>query len=69
MEGKVRKNVYWLIALVVFIAFSALMAHYLERDFGKVDVDFVRLVDPEGYVIAAKIFRPVDATPENKMPG
>ena len=66
---KTRTQVYCLIACVVVIFFSAVMAHYIERDFGKVDVQFVRIVDQSGYTIAAKLFRPVAATPKNPMPG
>jgi dienelactone hydrolase len=54
---------------VVVIFFSAVMAHYIERDFGIVDVEEVRIVDQSGYTIAAKLFRPVAASPDNKMPG
>jgi pimeloyl-ACP methyl ester carboxylesterase len=69
MEGKVRKNVYWLIALVVFIAFSAIMAHAIERDFGKVDIQFIRIIAPTGDTVAAKLYRPVWVTAENPAPG
>jgi pimeloyl-ACP methyl ester carboxylesterase len=68
MKTDVRKQVYWLIACVVIIALSALMAYALERDFGKVEITQVRIVDPNGDIVVAKLYRPVTATAENKMP-
>ncbi len=69
MNPDVRKNVYLLIGMVVVIFVSAILAFEFERDFGKVDVHFVKIVDPSGVVTAAKLFRPVAATAKNKMPG
>jgi uncharacterized protein len=68
-KSQLRKWVYLLIACVVVVFGSAIFAFEIERDFGTVQVEFVRLVDPSGYTIAAKLFRPVAATPQNKMPG
>ena len=65
----VRRNAYWLIVCVAVIAFSAVMAHFIERDFGRVDVQFLSFVDSSGKVLTAKLFRPVAADPQNKMPG
>ena len=64
-----KKNVYWLIICLVIISFSAMMAHCIERDFGKVDVQIINLVDKSGYTLTAKLLRPVDATVDHKMPG
>ncbi len=64
-----KKHVYWLIACVVVIAFSALMAHFIERDFGKINIQFISINDGSGTTITGKLFQPVDATPKNKMPG
>jgi dienelactone hydrolase len=69
MNMNTKKQVYWLIVCVVIIGFSAGMASLIERDFGKVDVQIVKIVDQTGYTITAKLFRPVAATPQNKMPG
>jgi len=66
MKTSVRKNVNFLIIMVLIIAISAVMSYSIERDFGKVEVKQVRIMDPNGEVIAAKIFRPLTATPENK---
>ncbi len=69
MKTSIRKQVYWLIGMVVVVFACAILAYALEHDFGRVDVRSVRIVDPSGYTLAAKLFRPVAATPKNKMPG
>lgn len=68
MKTSVRKHVYWLIACVVIIAFSAIMSSAVKHDFGKVDIQSVRIVDESGEVVAGNLFRPKMATPQNKMP-
>jgi dienelactone hydrolase len=68
MEVNIRKNFNWLIVLVILIAFSAVMAHYFERDFGKVDINFIKIEGPSGETIAAKLYRPTWVTAENPAP-
>lgn len=68
MEKNLRTQAYWLIALVVIIAFSAVMMYAIERDFGKVVIEQVQIADRNGYIITAKLFRPVAATADNPMP-
>jgi dienelactone hydrolase len=68
MENKVRKNWYGLLIILVIITFSAVMAHYLERDFGKIDIRFIRIIGPSGETIAAKLYRPTWVTAENPAP-
>lgn len=68
MKTNVRKQFYWLIACVVVIAISAVMMWAIERDFGKVEVKQIRIMDPDGNVVAAKIFRPLTATAKNPAP-
>jgi len=68
METDVRKNWRFLIIMVVVIAFSAVMAYNLERDFGKVDIRFIRIIGPSGETIAAKLYRPTWVTAENPGP-
>jgi pimeloyl-ACP methyl ester carboxylesterase len=68
MEIDVRKNWIFLIIMVVVIAFSAVMAYNLERDFGKVDIRFIRVIGPSGETIAAKLYRPKWVTAENPGP-
>ena len=69
MKTDTKKQVQLLLGLVAIIFIFAILAFALERDFGKVDVQSVRLVDSSGVTLAAKIFRPINATPDNKMPG
>ena len=69
MNANVRKQVSLLIACVVIIFVSAILAHLIERDFGKVEVTLVRIVHPQSFdIMIAKLYRPVAATADNKMP-
>lgn len=69
MNAYARRQLTTLIILVVAIFFSAFMAYQLERDFGKVDIQVVRITDPSGVTLVGKLYRPVNATFENTMPG
>ena len=68
MDKNIRKNVWFLVILVVLISFSALMSHLIERDFGKVDVSLVKIMTAQGEIVVAKMFVPEIATPENPVP-
>ncbi len=69
MNPEIRKNVYILIAVVVVIFISAILAFQIERDWGKVDVNIIRIPDPKSLnVIVGKLYKPVEATATNKMP-
>jgi len=68
MEIKVRKNLIFLIVMVVVIAFSAIMADQIESGFGKSKVSIVRIKDPDGNIVVAKLFRPKEATASNPLP-
>jgi pimeloyl-ACP methyl ester carboxylesterase len=69
VNTSIRKHVYWLVACVVVITIASFMGYAVKHDFGKVDIQSVRIMDESGYTVAAKIYRPIAATPENKMPG
>jgi pimeloyl-ACP methyl ester carboxylesterase len=68
MEKKVRKNILFLVLLIVAIAFSALMSHLIERDFGRVKITLVEIVNPAGEIVVAKMFIPEIATADNPVP-
>ncbi len=68
MKIDVRKNLIFLIVMVVVISLSAVMADQIESSFGKVDVSIVEIEDPDGNIIVAKLFRPKEATAENPLP-
>lgn len=68
MEIDVRKNWRFLIILVVVIAFSAVMADLIESSFGDVEVSIVEIIDPDGNLVVAKLFRPKIATADNPLP-
>jgi len=68
MEINVRKNLYFLIIMVVVIALSAVMADLIESDFGDVEVKIVEITDPDGNTVVAKLFRPKVADASNPLP-
>ncbi len=68
MDKKVRKNLIFLIVMVVVITFSAIMADQIESGFGKSEVSIVRIKDPDGNIVVAKLFRPKEATASNPLP-
>jgi dipeptidyl aminopeptidase/acylaminoacyl peptidase len=68
MDSKIRKNLYFLIALVLVIAFSAVMADQIESNFGAVEVSVVEIIDPDGNTVAAKLFVPEIATAGDPQP-
>lgn len=54
------------LALVALTA--AAVAYQVERDFGRVEISLVRMPDPSGAVLAAKLYRPSSAR-DRKRPG
>jgi pimeloyl-ACP methyl ester carboxylesterase len=68
MKTDIRKQAYWFVACVVIVALSAVMVGAIQSDFGKVDVTQVRIANPSGEIVVAKLFRPLTATPDNKAP-
>ncbi len=68
MSGKVKKSVNWIIICVVIITLAAGMAKLIESDFGKVDVSNISITDENGDAIAARLYRPVEATSANPLP-
>ena len=68
MTTSVRKWVYILIACIVVVSISAIMARLIETGFGKVDVQIVKFPDSGGVSLVGKLYRPIGATATNKMP-
>ena len=69
MRDEMRKHWYWLAGSLAIVAFCAIMAYAIRRDFGRVDIQPVRIADESGAIVAANLFRPVAASPGAKMPG
>ena len=69
MKTNKQKNLYWLIGLLIVVAFSAVMAYQVRSDFGKVEVTYAKIPVPDGHVITARLYRPKYATEQNKLPG
>jgi len=68
MNKNVRKSVNWIVICLLIITFAAGMARLIETDFGKVDVNTIYISDPDGVILAAKLYRPVAASTDNKLP-
>ncbi|MGV8026508.1 MAG: alpha/beta hydrolase [Anaerolineaceae bacterium] len=68
MQTNVRKQAIWLIVLVLIISFSVVMSYTIERDFGNVSVNTIKIVADDGYILTAKLYRPKSATSENPLP-
>lgn len=68
MSKSVRSSVNWLVVCLVIISIAAGMARLIETDFGKVDVKNVYISDPDGVSIAARLYRPVTASADHKLP-
>lgn len=68
MKPKLKKSLYWLIGLLIVVAFAVVMAAQVRSDFGKSEVTYVKIPAPDGHVITARLYRPLYATAENKLP-
>lgn len=63
-----RKNIFWSIGLLLLVLVSVVMAYEVRSSFGRVEVTFVRMPAPTGHTVTARLYRPVWATAENKLP-
>ena len=68
MNKTMRQSVNWIVVCVLIIAVAAGMARLIETDYGKVDVNNVYISDPNGVIIVFRLYRPVTASVENKLP-
>lgn len=68
MVKSTGKSARLLIIGLVVIGLAAGMARLVETDFGKVAVSTVKIADPDGVIIAAKLYRPAAASAANKLP-
>jgi hypothetical protein len=68
MSTNVRKSVTTIIICLVVITIAAVMARLIETDFGKVAVSNISISDPDGNIIVARLYRPVNATADHKLP-
>ncbi|MFR9216461.1 MAG: alpha/beta hydrolase [Ruthenibacterium sp.] len=63
-----RSAVFWLCIALVLCLISAIGASLVQSDFGKVDVQDLRIVVDDGYVINGQIYIPENASAENPVP-
>jgi dienelactone hydrolase len=63
------KKKRFLILCLFLIGASTLLAHAVQNDFGTIDVDYVRIIDENGFAITGKLYRPLTATDIDPAPG
>jgi pimeloyl-ACP methyl ester carboxylesterase len=51
------------------IGSSALLGHAIQNNFGTIDVDYIRIIDENGFAITGKLYRPLTATDDDPAPG
>lgn len=68
MDRSRGKSAIWLAVGIAVIALAAGMARLIETNFGKVDVRTIRISDENGVILAAKLYRPLAASANAKMP-
>ena len=56
MKPKIKKNLYWLIGLLIVVAFAVVMAYQVRSDFGKVEVSYVKISTKEGKYVTALLY-------------
>ena len=69
MKATNKKSIYWLIGLVLVIIFAVVMAYLVRSDFGKTEVTYIKIPEAGGGIVTARLYRPIYATANNKLPG
>lgn len=67
--NRLDRKKQFLILCLVLIGSSALLGHAIQNDFGTIDVDYIRIVDENGFAITGKLYRPMTATDDDPAPG
>ncbi len=68
MKPNDKKNLYWLAGLLLLVAAAVIMAFLIRSDFGKTEVTYHKIENPDGYITTARLYRPKDAAADNPMP-
>ena len=58
-----------MILCLILICSSALFAGAVQSNFGSIDVEYVKIVDEDGFVVSGKLYRPLTATADTPAPG
>lgn len=70
LDPEKRSRAGWILAFLLALLLGAvLLASLVQRDFGGVQVSNVSFENWNGILVRAKLLKPVDASPENSMPG
>ncbi|MGE5843188.1 MAG: alpha/beta hydrolase, partial [Deltaproteobacteria bacterium] len=67
-KGRLSSLVTFLICLAI-MAGAVVVASFVQRDFGRVEVTNVIYANYNGIPVRAKLLRPMEATEKNRMPG
>ncbi|MHA1908096.1 MAG: CocE/NonD family hydrolase, partial [Candidatus Thorarchaeota archaeon] len=62
-----RKKQLFLLCLIL-IGSSSVLASCIQTDFGTIDVEYVRIIDENGFAVTGKLYRPLSATIDNPAP-
>ncbi len=68
MSTNVRKQVLFFVSCLVIVTLAAIGARLVETDFGKLDVDIVKVDDSSGFVLTGKLYRPTNISAGEKLP-
>ena len=63
------KKKRFLVLCLILIGASTMLAHLIQNDFGTIDVDYIRIIDENGFAITGKLYRPLTATDDDPAPG
>jgi len=69
MEKRRKKTRILALVSVLLMLFSMIGAHAVQTSFGSVTVEEVRFDTSFGYQLSGLIYKPKDASPENRVPG
>jgi uncharacterized protein len=68
MKAQEKRSIFWLVGLLLVVIFAVVMAYQVRSDFGKTEVTYIKIPDPSGGFVPARLYRPTYATAENKLP-
>lgn len=68
MQPKLKKNLFWLVGLLLLLMIAVLMAFLVRSNFGSTQVTYHKIDNPDGYTTTARLYRPKVATETNPMP-
>lgn len=68
-EWKPSKDEIMLIVMITLIFVSSIFSSLFQSNFGKTDIEYLKIVDEYGNTITGKLYKPISATYTNPAPG